>query len=51
VQFIEVGAHGALFQFFSLTQRGIPAQPLAYEVTADGQRFIVSAVVAEQMCR
>jgi Tol biopolymer transport system component len=42
---IEFGAPAALFQFFSLTQRGIPAQTPSYDVTADGQRFIVSSVV------
>jgi hypothetical protein len=32
-----------LFRFFT-SQRGVPSQKPAYDVTADGQRFVVSAV-------
>lgn len=42
---LEFGPPVALFQFFNLTQRGIPSQTPPYDVTADGQRFIVSSVV------
>ena len=41
---IEFGAPTGLFQFFS-SERGVPANQPPYDVTADGQHFIVSAVV------
>ena len=40
---MEFGRPAALFKFFS-SQRGVPTQKPQYDVTADGQRFIVSAV-------
>jgi Tol biopolymer transport system component len=40
---IEFGQPKALFKFFS-SQRGTPTQKPQYDVTADGQRFIVSSV-------
>ena len=42
---LEFGAPATSFQFFSPTQRGTPGQQPPYDVTADGQRFIVSSVV------
>ncbi len=42
-QSIEFDRPEPLFRFFS-TQRGIPTQKPPYDVTPDGQRFIVSAV-------
>ena len=41
---IEFGPPAALFRFFT-QRRGIPAGDPPYDVTPDGQRFIVSAVV------
>jgi hypothetical protein len=43
---IEFGPPAALFQFFS-SERGIPTNTTSYDVTSDGQRFIVSAVVRQ----
>jgi len=42
---IEFGKPAALFQFFTSQNRGTPAGAPPYDVTADGRRFIVSAVV------
>ena len=44
-QAVEFGKPAALFQFFNSQNRGIPSNTPPYDVTADGQRFIVSAVV------
>lgn len=41
---LEFGVPAPLFQFFT-PQRGFPQQKPPYDVTPDGQRFIVSAVV------
>ena len=41
---VEFGPPAALFRFFT-QRRGIPAGHPPYDVTPDGQRFIVSAVV------
>ena len=41
---LEFGVPVALFQFVS-PNRGAPGGKPAYDVTADGQRFIVSAIV------
>jgi hypothetical protein len=40
---IEFGTPAALFKFFS-PRRGSPTQRPPYDVTADGQRFIISSV-------
>ena len=42
---IEFSKPAPLFQFFTALNQGIPVQTPSYDVTADGQRFIVSAVV------
>jgi len=42
---IEFSKPAPLFQFFTSLNQGIPVQTPSYDVTADGQRFIVSAVV------
>lgn len=41
----EFGAPSALFQFNTASQGSVPRQLPQYDVTADGQRFIVSVVV------
>jgi hypothetical protein len=42
---VDFGKPVPLFQFFNAQNRGVPNQGAAYDVTADGQRFIISAVV------
>ena len=43
---IQFGRPAPLFRFFA-PNKGIPAGKQPYDVTADGQRFIVSAVVRQ----
>lgn len=43
---IQFGRPAPLFRFFA-PNKGIPAGKQPYDVTADGQRFIVSSVVRQ----
>jgi hypothetical protein len=47
---LQLGQPAALFRFFATTQRTQLGETPRYDVTPDGQRFIVSAMVLME-CR